>query len=103
MDSTNRSSCKVGRLRKRRFHSQPSRKGLMKFPATLHELEANGYKPQGKDHCLGKTCSALIHWFKTPAGKNMPLSQRAGEPGLILEPHFLSCPNASDFRKEKSA
>jgi hypothetical protein len=73
----------------------------MKFPATEHELKQAGYVAKSKAHCLGKNCSVLLHWYQTPAGKMMPLSQKSGEPGIILEPHFATCHNAQDFRKEK--
>lgn len=75
----------------------------MKFPATQFELEKAGYLLQSKSHCLGRNCDALIFWYKTPAGKMMPISQKADEPGVMFEPHFASCKSADQFRKEKRA
>lgn len=75
----------------------------MKFPASQHELEAAGYRLNHQSYCLGRNCSELLYWYHTPAGKMMPFSKRPGEPGMTLEPHFVSCKSAQQFRKEKKA
>jgi hypothetical protein len=38
-----------------------------------------------------------IHWYLTPNGKHLPLSYMPKT--LLLEPHFVSCPDAPQFRK----
>jgi hypothetical protein len=52
-----------------------------------------------------RSCHAKIIWFKTAAGKNMPVDADTVEPGddeLDLDrhqSHFASCPDANKFRK----
>jgi hypothetical protein len=58
-------------------------------------------------HC--RSCHAKIVWFKTAAGKNMPVDADTVEPNddvneLDLsrhQSHFASCPNADKHRKPK--
>ncbi len=74
----------------------------MNFPATEAELKKAGYVLVKKAPCRGRTCTVQIHWYKTPARKFMPLSQVASEPGFLLQPHWIDCVNANDFRQEKA-
>ncbi len=74
----------------------------MKFPASKAELEAGGYKHTGTARCQGSACQTWIYWYKTPAGKAMPLSKKINEPGEVFEPHFLVCINAKEFRRKKA-
>jgi hypothetical protein len=60
---------------------------------TPEELTAAGYTFWNKSRCSGPTCGAEIEWWKTPAGKSMPLDPDT------LEPHFSSCLDAAKFRK----
>lgn len=54
-----------------------------------------------------KSCRARIIWFKTSAGKNMPVDADTVEPddeALDLErhvSHFASCPNSDQHRKPR--
>lgn len=65
----------------------------MAFPRTEAELEAAGYEFENAGRC--RACQAEIAWYRTPAGKRMPLDEGT------LEPHWSTCPNADDFRKKK--
>jgi hypothetical protein len=53
------------------------------------------------------SCRAQIIWFKTEAGKNMPVDADTVEPEdeeLDLtrhKSHFATCPNANQHRKRK--
>jgi hypothetical protein len=75
----------------------------LKFPATSDELKAAGYEYTGDANCRG--CGETIEWWITNGGKKMPMSVRSTATiqhatGDVREPHFVSCPNASDFRKK---
>lgn len=54
-----------------------------------------------------RSCHAKIIWFKTDAGKNMPVDADTVEPDdqdLDLsrhQSHFASCPNANKHRKPR--
>lgn len=63
----------------------------MAFPKTETELAEQGYTFEGTAKCRGENCGAEINWYKTPAGKRIPL-----DPDLT--PHFKTCPNAGSFR-----
>lgn len=77
----------------------------MPFPKTKKELVDEGYKFVFPRQCRGRTCKVTIYWYDTPAGKRIPLSAVASQPGgssgLLLEPHFATCPDVKDFRKDK--
>lgn len=55
------------------------------------------------------SCGALIVWFKTAAGKRMPVNAGTTKPSdaahqLDLKrhtSHFATCPNANDHRKAR--
>jgi hypothetical protein len=64
----------------------------MPFPKTEDELIAAGYRYRNTGVCRG--CKAPIHWWATPAKKNMPL-----DPGT-LEPHWATCPERERFKKK---
>lgn len=70
------------------------------WPATTAELAAARYEDTAKRRpCNGPTCSATIYWWKSPAGKPVPLSRKANEPGELYEPHWASCPDAKVFKR----
>jgi hypothetical protein len=71
----------------------------VKYPAAPHTLIEAGYKLVRKSTCRGANCDVQIHWYLTPSGKHLPLSYVPQT--LLLEPHFVSCPNAPEFRKAK--
>lgn len=54
-----------------------------------------------------RSCRAQIIWFKTPAGKNMPVDADTVEPEdeeLDLErhvSHFRTCPQADQHRRNR--
>ena len=54
-----------------------------------------------------RSCNAKIIWFKTAAGKNMPVDADTVEPedrSLDLtrhQSHFASCPNADKHRRPR--
>ena len=67
---------------------------IMAFPKTAKEAEAQGYEFTGSGKC--RECCAELNWYRTPAGKNIPMN--AG----LLEPHWATCPKADQFRKRKA-
>lgn len=56
-----------------------------------------------------RSCNAKIIWFKTAAGKNMPVDADTVEPEDDVEEldlsrhvsHFSTCPNANQHRKPR--
>jgi hypothetical protein len=58
------------------------------------ELEADGYRYSGSSRCNGTTCGAEIHWYITPHEKKLPLNPDT------LEPHWTTCPNTEEFRRQ---
>lgn len=54
-----------------------------------------------------RSCNAQIIWFKTPAGKNMPVNANSVERGdEVLDikrhiSHFATCPTAPQHRRRK--
>ena len=71
-------------------------------------------------HGTCRSCDAPILWFRTPAGKNMPVDDRKevlpgrpplvrgdtvtredGKEGLLPFAHWGTCPDATKHRKEK--
>ena len=66
----------------------------MSFPKTIEEMKSAGYKHSGLATC--KACEADIEWWKTPAGKNIPMDFGTATP------HWSTCPNADDFRRPKA-
>ena len=70
-----------------------------KFPSTDAELKAAGYVFTGSAKCQGTFCQTWIYWYLTPNGKRLPMSKVVNCPGDILEPHFLVCICAKEFRR----
>ena len=67
------------------------------WPATEIELGQAGYTwDGGSKPCTGRTCNAHIEWWKTPAGKPMPMHRLADG---TLQPHWADCPDAKTFRR----
>jgi hypothetical protein len=56
-------------------------------------------------HC--RSCQALVVWFKTAAGKNMPVDASSTKPTDAAHQldltrhisHFATCPNAAEHRR----
>jgi hypothetical protein len=81
----------------------------MALPQTRDGLERIGYKYLGDGVC--RACGVPVQWFETT--RRNPTTGHLGKlcfhieaghdelPHLILIPHFASCPNAKDFRKNK--
>lgn len=65
----------------------------MSFPRTDQELGEAGYEFENAGRCRG--CGAAIAWYLTPKGKHMPLDEGT------LEPHWSTCPKATDFRSDQ--
>lgn len=63
------------------------------FPRTEKELEAAGYVYENTGRC--RACNQEIAWYRTPAGRRMPLEEGT------MEPHWAKCPQADDFRRKK--
>lgn len=63
------------------------------FPRTDTDLAAQGYQFENKGICRG--CHAEIEWWTTPKLRMIPL-----DPGT-LEPHWATCQNAKEFRRDK--
>lgn len=63
--------------------------------------------PQKRKGNVCRKCGAYIEWVKTEKGKDMPIDP--AEVTIITEegktirgfiPHWVTCPNADDFRKK---
>ena len=65
---------------------------MSKFPDTEQGLADAGYKYQDTGKC--RSCGEEIAWYETPNGKMMPLNEGT------LEPHWATCPDANNWRKE---
>ncbi len=65
----------------------------MPFPQTEKELVLAGYRFEKLSICQG--CRRDIEWWRTPAGKLMPLNL-----GTVV-PHWSTCLKADQFRKRK--
>ena len=66
-----------------------------KIYGSREELEADGYRFAGSGRCKGSTCGAEIDWYVTPRkGAKLPLNPDT------LQPHWETCPNAPDFRRQ---
>lgn len=65
---------------------------IMAFPKTSKEMDEQGYEFTGSGKC--RDCGAELDWYRTPAGKSIPMN--AG----LLEPHWATCPHADRFRKK---
>ena len=63
------------------------------LPKTHEGLDAAGYRFSGEGTCRG--CDARILWYKTPKDRPIPLDPET------FEPHWGSCPQAAEFRKDK--
>lgn len=75
---------------------------MTNFPDTRRDMEAVGYHYTGESKC--RSCGEPMLWFETPRGKKIPMSVVSGtesEEHRRLEPHWKSCPEADNFRKEK--
>ena len=66
----------------------------MPFPKTIDQLRAAGYRFEEHAPCRG--CHTVIEWWRTPAGKLIPMDVTDG--GQV-QTHFATCPKASQFRK----
>lgn len=44
----------------------------MPFPRTVEELKRDGYEYKGSGDCKG--CGVTVDWYRTPAGKTMPMA-----------------------------
>jgi len=77
-----------------RFRIQPiDGKKASPFPITPAEAIEDGYKlDTAGAKCSG--CQALIDWWITPREKKIPID--AG----TFKAHWISCPNAKQFRRE---
>lgn len=55
-----------------------------------------------------RSCKKLVVWFRTPAGKKMPVDAETTKPTDRAEQldltrhisHFATCPNANEHRKK---
>jgi hypothetical protein len=66
----------------------------LEWPATSEQLKAAGFADaQSSKWC---SCGVMIHWYKTPGGKWIPLSMTSD---LKLEPHHATCKNVRDFQQ----
>jgi len=69
----------------------------MPFPRDVHEMKAQGYVFDNDGLCRG--CGSPIEWWKTPAGKSMPMDpMNAGTDKAM--PHWKTCSDAASFRKK---
>lgn len=70
---------------------------MARFPETLDELQAAGYTFSGTGNCRG--CGVQMAWFKTPHGKNMPMTRKGNDLPKRFEAHHAVCPKRADFKK----
>ena len=66
------------------------------FPKTRHEMERAGYRCTSA-LAICKGCGAAIEWWKTKAGKSIPMNP-AKDDDAPTEAHWATCPNAKDFK-----
>ena len=68
----------------------------MKYPATINELQAQGFQmapyPKNQKLC---TCGEVFYWWITKGGKWIPMS--LVEQSLWM-PHHATCKNVHDYR-----
>lgn len=72
----------------------------MPFPQTRDELIERGYRFQNHGTCSGEDCGAEIEWYLSPNQKAMPfdLMPDGSSPAKV---HWVSCPNAGQFGKNR--
>jgi len=70
------------------------------WPATRQWLEENGFTFEARKRCNGKTCGMTIEWYRTPAGRMLPLNIVAPNNAKELRPHWECCPDAQEFRSK---
>lgn len=69
----------------------------------------SGARAPSGGHGTCRSCKAHIVWFKTDAGKNMPIDASSVEStDITLDlarhvPHWSTCPDAQRFRKQRGA
>lgn len=69
--------------------------------------QAVGSRAPGGGDGTCRSCGAAVVWFKTDAGKNMPVDAATVLPeDLVLElprhvSHFATCPDADKFRRKR--
>jgi hypothetical protein len=80
-----------GQRREQSFYRAEARKKIS-WPATFAELEKAGYVYLGGKEC---ECGSSFLWWRTPAGKAMPISVIEGD---RLVPHHAVCENVKRFR-----
>jgi hypothetical protein len=69
----------------------------LKLPATLEELKRAGWKWVTSREC--KLCHTPLQFWRTTAGKLMPLEASMAEGVWILLSHWATCVFADKFRK----
>lgn len=68
---------------------------------------SGGFRAPGGGRGKCRSCGAPIIWFKTSAGKNIPVNAETvldGDYTLELPrhvAHFATCPEAAKFRKKR--
>ena len=62
---------------------------------TTEKLVEAGYVFMRSGICSGRGCHAMIGWWKTPKGRQIPLD------AATLEPHWATCANAGEFRTDR--
>ncbi len=92
------------------------RVALVKYPATVAELQAEGFRFVRTWRCRGESCDTEIFGFLTPGGKIIPLSVVVEEKAddqlhiawptgikdeqgaMRYQPHFIDCVDVQSFR-----
>lgn len=67
----------------------------MVFPRTVEEMKEAGYQHTGSAPCNGGSCQAMMDWYKTPKGKNIPMDEGTATP------HWETCPDRQKFKRGK--
>jgi hypothetical protein len=70
-----------------------------KWPMTREEVQSLGWTLNREKKCRGARCGRMIEFFRTKNEAVMPMSVL--QDGR-LQPHFIDCPDAASFTKEKS-
>ena len=69
------------------------------WPATRQWLDDNGYQLEARRRCAGRTCRTTIEFWRTPAGRLMPLNI-VGNDTQFLQPHWETCVDQQQFRSK---
>lgn len=76
---------------------------MSEWPRSRTELESKGWSFERRGRCSGKTCLATIEWWRSPAGRWIPLEQTFKTDPNMLVAHHVMCPDVADFKQKPAA